>query len=313
MQLTLYVAMFLLGLVAIMKGADWLTDGAAAVARRLGVPSIVVGLTIVAVGSSMPEFVVSVFSSIKGNAGMAIGNVLGSNIFNLLGILGITALILPIQMHHGNVRNDVPFAVLSSLVLCIVAWDGVVGRSEALLMLSLFMVFMSYTLALAHSQEPDADAEAPVSMAKAIGLCVLGLAFLLVGGEVLVDGGVGAARLMGMSEALVALTFVSIGTSLPELAASVVAARKGDHGMALGNVVGSVVFNVFFVLGTAGTINPLPVEGVSTLSFAALLACSILLWIFCRFGQKTYVLTRAEGAVLVAALVGYYIWLIVGA
>lgn len=322
MSLILYIGLFVIGLVAIIKGADWLTDGAAAIARRLGVPTIVVGMTIVAIGSSLPEFVVSVTSAIKGSAGMAVGNVVGSNIFNILIILGLTAAIRPLDISRTSVRNDVPYSLLSAIVLGIVAMSGCIERSEGLLLLCFFAIFISYTLSLSGNatpavnggedgggEEADEAPPAPASWGRSALLCAGGLAALLLGGNWLVDGGAGSARILGMSESLIALTFISIGTSAPELAASVMAARKGDHGMALGNVVGSVVFNVFFVLGTAATISPLTFEDIGPVHLLVLAGSSVVLWLFCFFGQKTYVLSRAEGSLMLLAGLAYYIWL----
>lgn len=309
MQLLIYIVMFLVGLVAIVKGADFLTDGGAAIAHKMGVPTIVVGLTIVAIGSSLPEFVVSVVSALEGHADMAVGNIVGSNIFNILAILGITALVAPISISWGNIRNDVPFIMLCSFVLLVTAIDGTVTRNEGLLMLCLFLVFFSYSLAITKQQ--DAEQPAPVVMTtlRASLYCLIGLVTLLVGGKMLVEGGVGAARLLGMPESLVALTFISIGTSAPELAASIMAARKGDHGMAIGNVVGSVVFNVFFVLGIAATLQNLPLNGVGRVDLGVLMGSSVLLWIFCRFGKQRFAISRVEGGVLVLIAVLYYAWL----
>lgn len=320
MSLILYIGLFLIGLVAIIKGADWLTDGAASIARRLGVPTIVVGMTIVAIGSSLPEFVVSVTSALKGSSGMAVGNVVGSNIFNVLIILGLTAAIRPLDISRTSVRNDVPYGLLSAIVLGIVAFNGCIERTEGLLLLCFFAIFISYTLSLSGNATPavnggeeaadsDGESDSPASWGRSALLCTGGLAALLLGGNWLVDGGAGSARILGMSESLIALTFISIGTSAPELAASVMAARKGDHGMALGNVVGSVVFNVFFVLGTAATIFPLTMEGISLIHLAVLTGASLLLWLFCFFGQKTYVLSRTEGIIMLLAGAAYYIWL----
>lgn len=321
MSLLLFIAMFLGGLVAILKGADFLTDGAAAIARSMGIPTIVVGLTIVAMGSSLPEFVVSVFSAFKGNTDMAVGNIVGSNIFNILGIMGLTAAVAPISVNWTNIRNDVPFALLSSIVVLLVAWDGVMARTEGLLLLCMFAIFLSYTFSYAKadkttSQDTGNTAttepahEQIMSPIKSAVMCIGGLALLLAGGNLLVDGGAGAARLLGMPESLVALTFISIGTSAPELAASLMAARKGDHGMALGNVVGSVVFNVFFVLGTAATVHPLTISGLGLVDFGTLIVASALLWIFCRYGKAHFTLTRTEGIILTLIAVAYYAWLI---
>lgn len=327
-DILLNIAFFIIGLLAIIKGADWLTDGAASVARKLGIPTIVVGLTIVAMGSSAPEFVVSVLSAIEGNADMALGNVVGSNIFNILAIMGITAMVSPIAVERANVRNDVPFLVLSSVVVAVTAFDDAfngtaaadnsISRTDGILMLCMFCIFMSYTLSIAKRDQPVTASETTESedsdatpMWKNILLILIGLACLIVGGDCLVDGASGLAGMMGISQSIIALTIVSAGTSAPELAASVMAAKKGDTAMALGNVVGSVVFNVFFVLGSAATIHSLGIQGITTFDILTLLVASVMLWIFCRFGKTYLTLTRSEGAVLLIMAIGYYTYLVI--
>lgn len=326
MQEIILVLEFVIGLVAIIKGADWLTDGAASIAHHFGIPTIVVGLTIVAVGSSMPEFVVSVVSAFKGNVDMALGNVVGSNIFNILGIVGITALVMPITIDRRNMKYDVPFVVLSSLFIAITAFDSFfdatnsvtdsISRSDGLLMLCTFAVFMSYTMSIAQKDQEKAT-DTPANehkqspLWKNILFVLIGLVLLVAGGDGLVEGASGIARWIGISESVIALTIVSAGTSAPELAASVMAAKKGDTAMALGNVVGSVVFNVFFVLGTSAVIFPLGIGGVTATDILVLLGASVLLWILTAFGQKQLIITRTEGAILVIVAIAYYTYLVV--
>ena len=326
MQEIILVLEFVIGLVAIIKGADWLTDGAASIAHHFGIPTIVVGLTIVAVGSSMPEFVVSVVSAFKGNVDMALGNVVGSNIFNILGIVGITALVMPITIDRRNMKYDVPFVVLSSLFIAITAFDSFfdttnpvvdsISRSDGLLMLCTFAVFMSYTMSIAQKDQ-DKATDTPVNerkqspLWKNILFVLIGLVLLVAGGDGLVEGASGIARWIGISESVIALTIVSAGTSAPELAASVMAAKKGDTAMALGNVVGSVVFNVFFVLGTSAVIFPLGIGGVTATDILILLGASVLLWILTAFGQKQLIITRTEGAILVIVAIAYYTYLVI--
>ena len=326
MQEIILVLEFVIGLVAIIKGADWLTDGAASIAHHFGIPTIVVGLTIVAVGSSMPEFVVSVVSAFKGNVDMALGNVVGSNIFNILGIVGITALVMPITIDRRNMKYDVPFVVLSSLFIAITAFDSFfdttnsvtdsISRSDGLLMLCTFAVFMSYTMSIAKNDQDKASdtsdnehEESPLW--KNILFVLIGLVLLVAGGDGLVEGASGIARWIGISESIIALTIVSAGTSAPELAASVMAAKKGDTAMALGNVVGSVVFNVFFALGTSAVIFPLGIGGVTATDILVLLGASVLLWILTAFGQKQLIITRTEGAILVIVAIAYYTYLVI--
>lgn len=308
-----------MGLLAIIKGADWLTDGAASIAERFGIPTLVVGLTIVAIGSSAPEFVVSVLSAVQGNADIALGNIVGSNIFNILGIMGVTALVRPVIVQRSNVLYDVPFAVLSSVAIAatVLLPDSCgkreLGRGEGILMLCFFAIFICYTLSIASSMKVTQEKKSSKSVAlwKSILGVVVGLALLFLGGNWLVDGASGIASAMGISESIIALTIVSIGTSAPELAASVMAAKKGDTAMALGNVVGSVVFNVFYVLGTAAAIQPLSAKGITTIDIIILLASSVLLWIFCAFGKKNYTLTRSEGFVFILLMIAYYVYLII--
>lgn len=329
MDTLIYIAQFLVGLAAIVKGADWLTDGAAAIAERFGIPSIVVGLTIVAMGTSAPELVVSVVSAIQGNADIALGNVIGSNTFNILAIVGITAIVRPMEVERTNIRNDVPFALLASVTVAITAFDSffngpsaedIISRTDGLMLLCLFAVFMSYTLSIAgkpsqqeQTQDLKPETRNPQSITRSLLLIGIGLACLIIGGNWLVDGASGIAIQMGISQSIVALTIVSAGTSAPELAASVMAARKGDTAMALGNVVGSCVFNVFFVLGAAATIHPLGIGGITVFDIATLLVASVALWIFCKFGKTYYTLTRLEGTILTLMAVAYYAVLVYNA
>lgn len=330
MEILLFIAKFLIGLVVIVKGADWMTDGASAIAKRFGISTLVIGMTIVAIGSSAPEFVVSALAAIKGNTDMAIGNVVGSNIFNILAIMGATSLVAPVAASKGNIRNDVPFAALSSLVVLFAAFDSFltkdavdeISRSEGLLMLCMFAIFISYTMAIAKKENGnenenttdiinDNDKEKTLqqtSIFKSILLVIVGLAFLIMGGDGLVDGASGIASYMGVSQSIIALTIVSIGTSAPELAASMMAAKKGDTAMALGNVVGSVVFNVFFVLGTAATIHPLALGNISIFDISTLLIASALLWIFCKSHSA---LVKWEGVVLLLVQIAYYVILVI--
>ncbi len=317
MNLIFSILLFVVGLVLIVKGADWLTDGAASVAHRFGVSSLVVGLTVVAFGTSAPEFVVSVMGALHGNADIALGNVVGSNIFNILAIIGLTALVRPIIVDRGNIRYDVPFIVLAAAVVFIITLDHVfdgsqtkdiVSRTDGLLLLCLMTVFLSYSLAIAKKSPDAADTAdaADVSLRKTLLLVVTGLVCLVVGGNWMVSGASGIATQAGVSQSLIALTIVSWGTSAPELAASVMAARKGDTAMALGNVVGSNVFNIFFVLGTTAVIQPLQVVGITSVDIITLTASSVLLWLFCRFGKTHYTVTRTEGVALLLVAAVYY-------
>ena len=325
MGIILNIIYFLGGLVAIIKGADLLTDGAASIARKFGIPTLVVGLTIVAMGSSAPELVVSVVSAIQGNSDIALGNIVGSNIFNILGIMGITAMITPIKVERGNIRYDVPFVILAAVAVVITTLDSTfngsdctnsISRTDGLLLLCIFIIFLVYTLSIAQkgrnadSNTSTEENEKVLPTWRSTLYIIIGLTLLVAGGNFLVDGASGIAIAMGISQAVVALTIVSAGTSAPELAASIMAARKGDTAMALGNVVGSNVFNVFFVLGTAGTIQPIGAGGITMFDIATLVVSAVLLWIFCKFGKTYYTLTRMEGAALAVLAVAYYTTLV---
>ena len=321
MDILVNVLLFVVGFAAIVKGADWLTDGAANIAKRFGIPTIVVGLTIVAMGSSMPEFVVSVTAAIKGNSDIALGNVVGSNIFNILGIMGITALVSPIKVDKCNIRYDVPFVIFAAAAVLITIFDNYIdgagctnqiSRSDGLMLLCVFIVFMVYTLSLAGKQSSsdaltDEQKAALPPMWRCSLLVVIGLVLLIFGGDFIVNGASGIASDLGVSDAVIALTIVSAGTSAPELAASVMAAKKGDTAMALGNIVGSNVFNVFFILGASAVIRPISACGVKPFDIYALLASAVLLWLLCKFGKTYYTLTRAEGLLLIVLAVAYYV------
>ena len=313
LSLTLFVA----GLLVVIKGADWLTDGASDIAARMGISSLVIGLTIVAFGTSAPELVVSILSALKGEAEMAVGNVMGSNIFNTLAIMGATALIAPVCCSKNNIRYEVPLSLLASVVLVCMASKGTLLQSDGIVLLCFFVIFLSYTFAIARTHHtPDIATPAPetgekehMPLRRAIMLFVLGLAGLIIGGDSLVRGATGLALMMGVSQSTVALTIVAAGTSMPELVTSIVAARKGDTDMAMGNVVGSNIFNIFLILGLSATIAPLGLGNIGYVDMGFLLGSSALLWVFCRFGRRYHYVTRPEGAVLLIAAIAYYAWL----
>lgn len=322
----LNVLFLIIGIALILGGANYLTDGASAVAKKWGISDLVIGLTIVAFGTSAPELVISVMSAMKGSGGLAIGNVVGSNIFNILVIVGCVALVSPIKVQKSYMTNEIPLVILSSLVLLICAngvlLDGeavnTVGRVDGLLMLLFFAIFMRYTLSIASntadvtsSGEP-ADEVKPMKMWLATVCVIGGLGALVWGGDLFVKGASGIARGLNVSESVIGLTIVAAGTSLPDLAASVAAALKHKPGLAVGNIVGSNIFNIFFVLGVSSTVHPLQLGGITNVDFLVLTAASILFWIFgWLFKHRT--ITRIEGAVLVACLIAYTIYLVANA
>lgn len=310
---------FIAGIVLVILGADWLTKGASGIARRFGVSELVIGLTIVALGTSLPELVISVSSAVKGSSGIALGNVIGSNIFNGLLILGVTALIAPIRFNSRMLTREIPFNLLASVVLILVSGSMLAGgaggeyvtRYSGLLLLCFLAVFVRYTFSIPNDDDDEAI-EKPMSIGKVLLFILLGLAGLIFGGNVFVNGATELARIAGLSEAVIGITVVSAGSSLPELAVSVSAARKGNVGIALGNVLGSNILNIFLILGCSATITPISLDGFSFIDFYVLLASSLLIYIVTRFGGKA-VINRFEGVLLIAGYVAYTTHLIMNA
>lgn len=304
--------MIIAGVVLVLWGADRLTDGAVALAERMKIPQIVIGLTIVAIGTSAPELCVSLVSAMKGTADLAVGNVVGSNIFNTMLITGTAAMVMPMTVLPSTVRKDIPIAVVASVLLTVmVATDGDLTRLEAAVLMAGFLAFMWLTLRGAKGKgDEGATATKNYSVGRALLLLVVGLACLVAGSNIFVDGATEVAARLGVSEAVIGLTVVAGGTSLPELATSVVAARKGNSGIAIGNVLGSNVMNILLILGCSGLISPMTVAGITTIDFAALVGSILLLWLF---ANTKLTLARWEGAVLTVLFLAYMTWLVVQA
>lgn len=307
------------GLLLILLGANGLTDGAASVAKRFNIPSIVIGLTIVAFGTSAPELTVSVSSALKGSADLAIGNVVGSNAFNTLMIVGCTALFAPIAVTRNTLIKEIPLCILSAIVLFICANDilldgsseNVISITDGLVLLCFFAIFLSYTFAIATGGNQAEEGEEIVQMPiwKSVLYIAGGLAGLIIGGNFFVDGASGIARNLGVSESVIGLTLVAGGTSLPELATSIVAALKKNPEIAIGNVIGSNLFNIFFVLGCSASITPLHLAGINNIDLLTLIGASLLLWLVgVFFGKRT--ITRIEGSLMVLCYVAYTAFLI---
>lgn len=302
------------GLLLILLGANGLTDGAASLAKRFRIPNIVIGLTIVAFGTSTPELTVSVSSALKGSADLAIGNVVGSNIFNVLMIVGCTALVAPIVVTRNTLVKEIPLCILSSVVLLFCAndilldgsTDNVINVTDGLVLLCFFIIFLSYTLAIARGGNEGGEEEEikQLPLWRSVLYILGGLAGLILGGNFFVEGAGGIARSLGVSESVIGLTLVAGGTSLPELATSVVAALKKNPEIAIGNVIGSNLFNVFFVLGCAASITPLHLGGINNMDLLVLIGASILLWLVgVFFGKRT--ITRVEGSLMVLCYIAY--------
>ena len=326
--MVLNIIFFLLGTILVIKGADFLTDGASDIAKKYKVSTMIIGLTIVAFGTSMPEFVVSTIASIRHNSDISIGNVVGSNIFNTLAIMGCTALMCPVVCKRGSLVYDIPFCILASTLLLFFIQDyslyGTnIGPLEGLIFLVLFSGFILYTLKTAKNdpqnpqnshnphnpQNPQNSQNSQNPIWKAIALVLLGLGCLIGGGELLVNGATGIAKDCGVSDAVIALTLVAAGTSFPELATSMVAAKKGDIDMALGNVVGSNIFNILLILGVASVINPLQIGSITNIDMIAMFGSAILLLLFAWIGKEKTI-TRTEGGLFVLCMILYYVWLV---
>lgn len=316
------VLWIVVGLVMILLGSDWLVDGASGIARRYGISEFVIGMTIVGIGTSMPELVSSVMSAVGGYGDMALGNVTGSNICNVLLILGVTALISPIGFTRNNIHKDIPFAIVVSMLLIVLLYNGFglfdgawgISRADALLLLLMFAVFMVDSFRSAKGgEEGDGIGNAkPMPMKKAILFIAVGLAGLIFGGRLFVDHTVSIAERFHVSEAFISITLMAVGTSLPELATCVVAALKRKNQLALGNIIGSNVFNILLIVGTSAVISPFSIESISAIDMLMVVVPVVMLWL-AAFTGKRYRLDRAEGAVFLLTYIGYIVWLTVNA
>ena len=319
-KMVLSFLLLIIGFVLLVKGADFFVEGSSTIAKYLKIPSIIIGLTIVAMGTSAPEAAVSTIAGINGSNDIAVSNVLGSNIFNLLVVVGVSAIIKPINIQNQIIRKEYPFMLMSTIVLIVMSFDVVIGnnvdnmitRSEAIILLIFMCVFMySIVSSALQSRKINSSDEAvkpkygiPLSIVFTLG----GLAGIIIGGQFVVDSAEKIALGVGMSETLVGLTIVAIGTSLPELVTSIVAARKGESDIAIGNVVGSNIFNILFVLAVSAVITPMGVNVLCLTDMLILVAASLFAYAFCITKNKV---SRLEGIILTATYVAYLIYAII--
>lgn len=319
MEILISVVLLLVGFVFVIKGADVMVDGASSVAKKFGLSPLMIGLTIVAFGTSAPELIVNILASINGSTDIAIGNVIGSNISNILLILGTTALITPLAVTRGTTWKEIPLSLLAVLMLFFLANDALIdGRSfteisriDGLMLLSMFIIFIYYTFGIARVEGDEEDGE-EVKQRKmwiSVAMIIGGIIALFIGGKLVVDNAVSIALTFGLSEALVGLTIVAIGTSLPELATSVVAARKGNADIAVGNIVGSNIFNVLWILGLSSTIKPLPFSPASNFDMGVVIFITVGLFVSIFIGKKNTV-QRWQGVMLLSFYVAYISFLI---
>lgn len=302
--------LLIVGFVLLIKGADLFVDGASSVAAKLKVPSLIIGLTVVSIGTSLPEAAVSISASLSGNNSISLGNVIGSNIFNLLMVVGVSSAILPIVTDRDMLKRDMPINIGITVLLGILLFDGNLSRLEALLLLLLLVAYMFLLIRSALKNRVEAEETKVLSWAKSIVFIVLGMAAIIGGGQLVVNSAKTIAMALGMSETLVGLTVVAIGTSLPELVTSVVAARKGDSGIAMGNVIGSNLFNILFILGMAGVIKPLTADAAFFIDTGILLGISALMLLFAFTKRK---ISRVEGITCVLIYVAYTAYIIMRA
>lgn len=300
------------GIALVLWGADRFTDGACAIARRWNVSEMVIGLTIVALGTSLPEFMVSFFSVLKGSADMSVGNIVGSNIFNTMVIVGASALMMRMSVERTLLVYDIPISLLAALFLYGVAYfDGDIRRIEGFVLVLFFCAFLYYTFWRAQKKSPDVAEELTqgeqMPILKILLLLILGCGCLVYGGQMMVDNAVNIAHDLDVSERIIGLTILAAGTSLPELATSMMAARKGSNGLALGNAIGSNVFNIAFVIGVCSLVKPMAVSDISVADWFALIFSNVLLWALAFSGRS---LTSWKGVVLVAAYIAYLLYIL---
>ena len=311
MTVVIQLMLLAIGFALLVKGADWFVEGASRVAEKFGIPQLVIGLTIVAMGTSLPEAAVSVSAALKGSAEITIGNIVGSNIMNILLILGITSVITPIAVQASTVKYEIPFVILISGILMVLGYtDNVVGRVDGVILWALLLCYLGYLLVMAKKgeglSEEVSETDKPMPVWKMLLLIVAGGVMIVAGSDVAVDAATELARLFGMSERLIGLTIVAFGTSLPELVTSATAAIKGKADIAVGNIVGSNIFNILFVVGTSALITPVAYADNFFTDSIVCIASAVLLWLCVVKNKK---LGRAGGAVMLVCYAGYFIYL----
>ena len=306
MKIVLEMLLLSLGFLLLVKGADWFVDGASGIATKLRIPQLVIGLTIVAMGTSAPEAAVSISAALKGSAEITIGNIVGSNILNILIILGLASAIVPIAVAKSTLRIDIPFMLAITGVLLVLGWDGTISLVDGLIMLALFVGYLVY-LFIGAKNNPTEEPVKSLPLWKALALTAVGLGLIILGSDIAVDAATALARIFGMSERFIGLTIVALGTSLPELFTSVSAARKGNADIAIGNIVGSNIFNILFIVGLSALIVPVPFANPFRIDTVIAILAGIVLLVFALPKRK---LLRWHGPVMLV-LYGIYLgWLL---
>ena len=307
MQIILQLALLALGFVMLVKGSDWFVDGAAGIAAKFRIPQIIIGLTIVAMGTSAPEAAVSITAATAGSADITVGNIVGSNIMNILVILGLACAIVPIAVGKATLKIDIPFMIAISVIFLLLGWDGTITRVDGLVLIALFVTYIGYMIweALHSNEEGDEIKESPVW--KMLLSTAIGLGLVVWGADVAVGAATKLAQIFGMSERFIGLTVVALGTSLPELFTSVTAARKGNADIAIGNIVGSNIFNILFVVGLSSMVINVPFAANFRIDMLVAIAACVFIWLAALKDKK---LARWAGFTMLLGYVGYFIYLL---
>ena len=308
MEMIVQILLLAVGFVMLVKGADWFVDGASGIAEKFHIPQLIIGLTIVAMGTSAPEAAVSISAAIKGNADITIGNIVGSNILNILIILGLSSVITTLAVAKSTVKFEIPIMIAITGLLLVQGLDGTISLLDGIILVAAFIGYLTYLFVMAKRDPNMADAPAPQNkpLWQALLFTVIGLVLIVWGSNVAVDAASAIARLLGLSERFIGLTIVALGTSLPELFTSVAAARKGNADIAIGNIVGSNIFNILFVVGLSSLIIPVPFAAGFIIDSGVAIAAAVLL-LLCCLGKK---LVRWHGVVMLLGYGAYFAWLL---
>lgn len=307
MEFIIQILLLALGFAMLVKGADWFVDGASGIAERFKIPQLVIGLTIVAMGTSAPEAAVSITAAVQGSADITIGNIVGSNIMNVLVILGLAAAIVPIAVGKSTIRIEIPFLIVITALLALLGLDGVISLVDGIILMVFFLIYMAYLLYMAKHNPEEPEEGKHLKLWQALLATVVGLALIVFGSDFAVDAASEIARILGLSERFIGLTIVALGTSLPELFTSVTAARKGNADIAIGNIIGSNVFNILFVVGLSSLIIPVPFASSFLVDFAVAGAAVLFLLLACFRKRK---LTRWHGIVMLLGYAAYFLYLL---
>ncbi len=308
MKMLLQFLLLAVGFVMLVKGADWFVDGASGIAEKFRIPPLIIGLTIVAMGTSAPEAAVSITATLKGTADITVGNIVGSNILNVLVILGLSAVITPLAVGKSTVRYELPFLIGITVLLLLLGLDGTVSLTDGLILLLFFALYLAYLFVMAKKGMAEIEeSDKHLKLWQALLATAVGLALVIYGSDLTVDAASAIARMLGLSERFIGLTIVALGTSLPELVTSVTAARKGSADIAIGNIVGSNVFNILFVVGLSSLVRPVPFAANFRVDLLVALAAVVFL-LLASFRKRK--LSRVDGAIMLAGYAAYFVYLI---